>query len=358
MALYSEELNSMKTIIFFWIGIIFFLYSSTSSAEVVEILKPELSGAYFEAAKLREQSIKHDPDKVIESISSVISKSSNPIEKFNLIFWELSFLYAENEKYDRCLQILEQGQDEGLFYPLQTGNSIWPKYLNQLKDLDRFNSFIEENNLLKQKAQENANFEYFVQLPQDYKSGTSYPLLIVLHGGFGSHYGSSEKWHSAKLDSQYIVAYLQGVQYRGSFLRSFMSSDFTNIVEAYDQIKQKYKVDTSRVILGGVSAGGMRSITIALNELIPTAGLLLAFPVKPEELEDHKLQTAAETGLRAAVLCGENDWAIKQQKELGVIFDKNNIPNRFVVFSGKGHEYPDNFSGELDISIDFISKVE
>jgi len=335
-----------------------FLYCSILLSKVVEIQRPELSEEYFNAIKLLEQSANQNPDKIIQNISSVLSKSTNPIEKFNLIFWELSFLYAENKSYAQCLQILKDGQDEGLFYPLQTGHRVWPDYLNQLKDIEGFDSFLVENNLLRQEAQENANFEYFIQLPQNYNSSSTYPLLIVLHGGFGNHYGLAEKWHSSKLDSQYIVAYLQGIQYRGSFLRSFQSNDYSNIVKAYDQITKKYKVNPSKIILGGVSAGGMRSIIIALNELIPTNGLILAFPVKPRELEEQKLQTAAKAGLCAALLCGENDWAIKQQKELSVIFDKNNIPNRFVVFSGKGHEYPDNFSDELDISIDFITKAK
>ena len=88
--------------------------------------------------------------------------------------------------------------------------------------------------------------------------------------------------------------------------------------------------------------------------MIPAAGLILAFPVKPRDLDVQKLINAANAGVRAVFLCGEKDWAIEQQKEMNYLFEKNNIKNRFVLFSGIGHEYPGDFSNQIDLSLDFI----
>ena len=97
---------------------------------------------------------------------------------------------------------------------------------------------------------------------------------------------------------------------------------------------------------------------LTLDKLIPAVGLILAFPVKPQNLEEQKLLNAVNSGIRAVFLCGEKDRAIKQQKEMGYIFDKNNIANRFVVFSGISHEYSKDFSKEIDLSLDYIIKRE
>jgi hypothetical protein len=58
------------------------------------------------------------------------------------------------------------------------------------------------------------------------------------------------------------------------------------------------------------------------------------------------------------MICGENDWAIQQQKKLGYWLDKYKINNRFVVFPETGHQFPKNWSYYLDTSLDFILKEE
>ena len=270
------------------------------------------------------------------------------------MFLELSFLYAENDQYQDCYDILKRGQNEGLFYPLRVGERKWPEYLQVLESLDSFTAFLEKNDQLLQEAQAGAQFEYIVQLPAGYQKDRKYPLLIALHGGFGNHIESIKNWNSPKLDSEFVVAALQGTEFRGSFLRSYQLEDKARIAEAYRQVTQKYSIDTSRVIIAGPSAGGAWSIVLAQDKLIPAAGLILAFPVKPQSLDEQKLDSVASSGIRAAFLCGEKDWAIKQQKELGVIFDRHNIPNRFIVASGIGHDFPPDFSKEIDRSLEFI----
>ena len=127
------------------------------------------------------------------------------------------------------------------------------------------------------------------------------------------------------------------------------------IKETYKQIKQKYPIDTTRIIIGGPSAGGMRAATCAFEQIIPVSGLLLAFPVKPHDLDTAKVLNAAKSGLKAVILTGEKDRTfLKGQKEMAVTFDKFGLENRFVVFPFIGHEYPKDFSNQIDISLNYI----
>ena len=346
-----QKYQIQKSRFFLLFIFLFAICAQLQSQEVVEIPEPLLSEQYLATIKQVKQTGNENYDEKIKILSQFLSTASNLYERFNIIFWELSFLFAAKGQYSKCFQILAEGQEEGMFYPFQTN---WPEYIDKLEPLDNFNSFVETNNQLRKEAEKEAKFEYFVQLPENYSDQNEYPLLIVLHGGIGSHIALAEKWYSPKLDNEYVVAFQQGCRFQGSFLRSYQKDNLSNIVIAYEQIMQKYSIDTSKIVLGSGSIGGKLSIMLLLDELIPASGLILAFPVKPGDLEVQKLTKAANAGIRAVFLCGEKDWAISQQKEMGYIFDKNNIKNMFIVFSGIGHEYLVNFSKEIDLSLDYI----
>jgi len=68
----------------------------------------------------------------------------------------------------------------------------------------------------------------------------------------------------------------------------------------------------------------------------------------------NKILEAGLKGLRVSMVCGENDWAIKSQKEMSVIFDKLGVTNRLIILPAYGHEFPKDFSNQIDSSIDFI----
>jgi hypothetical protein len=344
-----------------FVAIILVTYSTLlMGQDIIELPKPKISNTYSDVMKKVEEIKGRNRSEAINLLKKALSKEKSPYERYSIIFSELSFLYAEGGQYQECLKVLKEGQDEGLFFPLMKTPRTWPEYYDSLAAQSGFSSFIERNNQLKEEALKSAKLEYLVQLPTGYEAGKRYPLLMVMHGGIGSHIGSSTEWHSPKLDSEYVVACVQGSAILGSFLCSYQQSDIANIAVAYRQVVQKYSIDTSRVILGGVSAGGAIAIGLVMRGHIPATGWLLAVPVKPQSLDElqPKLDEIAKTGMRAAFLCGEHDDMIKIQKEMGVTFDKHNIPNRFIVASGIGHEYSKDFPKEIDLSLEFISKRE
>lgn len=318
------------------------------------------------------KSIDEDYIELINSIKEIEDSESQEVinfdvgnfEKFNdldtryLMFWELSFHYAGLKDYNKCFEILKKGQSEGFYFVLNI-EQAFPSYLKELEKLDGFQLFLEQNQTLKKATNTIAKTEYMVQLPKAYNKNNNYPILLIMHGGSGSIPHMQYAYNSQKLENEFIVVYFQGSNMDGSYLRSFSRKNWSSqITTGYNQIISNYSVDTTKIILSGPSAGGYRCIQLGLNNIIPAKGLLLNFSVIPRSIPSTAYMGSAERELKVVQLCGENDWAIKQQKEFGYWLDKYTIENRFVVFPEKGHQFPSNFQHHLDTSIEFILKED
>ncbi len=316
-----------------------------------KVLDPEI----IELKKTLKEINSTDDEKSIRLSLEALDKFKDKDARFDLITWELSVHYANLNQYNKCFDILKQGQQEGMFYYIRSGDRPFPAYTPELEKLDGYKAFLEKNQELKDEASKTSKTEFMVQLPDHYIETNKYPLMLIMHGGIGSIPGIQYNYISEKLKSEFIVAYFQGSVVRASGLRSFVMEEWhEKIKQGFEEIVSKYSVDTSRIIIGGPSAGGYRSLVLGLNNIIPASGLLLSFPVYPRDTDSTFYIKSAERGLKVALLCGENDWAIQQQKKLGYKLDKYGIKNRFVVFPEEGHGFPENWPYYLDTSIDYI----
>jgi hypothetical protein len=328
-------------------------YSFTQN--ILELPYKSLNEEFSSLTKTLKEVDKTDYKGSIDLCIAALDKFQDMNIRNNLIFWELSFHYASLEQYDKCFEILKRGQDEGLFYFMRTNGNIFPPYLKELEKFDGYEAFIARNSELKDAANQHKTFEFMVQLPTGYTKKENYPLMLIMHGGIGSIPSMQFNYLSEKLQEDFIVVYTQGDIYVGSYSRAYSRDNWNDqIISVYRQIISRYTVDTTQIILAGPSAGAYRSLLLGLNNSIPAKGLLLSFAVYPTESDSTLFIQAAEKGLKVALLCGENDWAIKQQKKLGYYLDKYGIENRFVVFPDEGHEFPENWPYYLETSVDFI----
>ncbi|UCC45576.1 MAG: hypothetical protein JSU65_06570 [Candidatus Zixiibacteriota bacterium] len=327
--------------------------------EVIEVQRPNSSKSYLEDIAVINDLEQEDPASAVEALEALLEKNIAPHEEFGIICWRLSSLYGRLKEYDRFMNVWAKAQEKGLFFPFLSGDRSNPGFLPEIEDKEALQRLLDKNEELKQEYGTEVDAEYFVNTPEGYTTENEYPLILIIHGGAGSHVASLEYWHSSRTQSEYIVAYIQGSVVRGSYLRSFSRKTGLQIIRAaYDQIIQDYLVDTSRIIIGGPSAGGMRSLQLSLDDLIPAKGLILAFPVKPRELDAGKIMDMALRDVRVAIIGGEHDWGLKGQKEMAVLFDKLSVANRMVIFPQIGHGYPPDFSDQIDQSLDFIWKKQ
>lgn len=349
-------MKTQKTILF--LAVILFNINLSYSQNVNELKFKPLDEDFVELTKNMSQQQSND-HKSIEMALEGLEKHNEASFRYNLIFWKLSFHYASLEQYDKCFEILIKGQDEGLFYYLGTAEREFPSYRKELEKFDEYESFRIKNEELKEAVNKIKTTEFMVQLPKNNDQNKNYPLMLIMHGGIGSIPDLQYNYLSEKLQAEFIVVYTHGGNYFGSSSRAYERETWQNdIKNIYHQITSTYAVDTTKVILAGPSAGGYRSLVLGLNNIIPAKGLLLSFAVNPRVWDSTLYIKSAERGLKVALLCGENDWAIQDQKKLGYWFDKYKISNRFVVFPETGHEFPDNWSYYLDTSLDFILKED
>lgn len=349
-----NKMQTLKKILF--LAIILLNIKLSYSQEVNELAFKPLNKDFIELTKNMSQQQAND-DKSIELALKGLEKYNKPSYRYNLIFWKLSFHYASLKQYDKCFEILKKGQKEGLFYYLGSTERKFPPYLKELKKFKDYESFRAKNEELKEVANKTNTTEFMVQLPKNYNQNKHYPLMLIMHGGIGTIPDLQYNYQSKKLQAEFIVAYTHGGNFFGSSSRAYDRENWQNdIKNIYQQITSNYSVDTTKVILAGPSAGGYRSLVLGLNNEIPAKGLLLSFAVNPRTWDSTLYIKSAERGLKVALLCGENDWAIQNQKKLGYWFDKYGINNRFVVFPETGHGFPKNWTYHLDTSLKFILK--
>jgi len=349
----KNHMKTLQTILF--LAIILLNINLSYSQKIKELTYEPLDNEFIDLKRTLAEIGRTDDQRSIDLCLIGLDKFKDMSVRNNLIYWNLSFHYASLEQYDKCFEILKQGQKEGLFYYTRTGSRAFPSYLVELENLEGYEAFIEQNTALREEASKTTETEYMIQLPDDYNENTKYPLIIIMHGGIGDIRSMQYNYISKKLNSDFIVAYFQGSNISGSFSRRFAREDWQGeIKQGYKQIISKYPVDTSNIILAGPSAGAYRSLVLGLNNEIPAMGLLLSFTVNPRVWDSTLYIKSAERGLKVALLCGENDWAIQQQKKLGYWLDKYGIKNRFVVFPEEGHGFPENWPYYLDTSLEFI----
>lgn len=323
------------------------------SQEIKELKQIESGTEFWNLYEKTFPLIEQDTVAAIKIFEDAFNQTDNSFSKASFMI-ELADLYISTKQLDKCLNMYENLINSGISVFFQIRGNTYPRFNDVFKNDERFHSLLKKNNELVEKANETATAEYYIQKPTNYDENKKYPLMMIFHGGVGNIQDQQHFWKSSKLDEEYLVAFVQGRSFMYTLKRRFGNNGKTDIKNIYKDIVNNYMIDTTKVILGGPSAGGMLSIDLAINNHLPAQGLILAFPVKPQAFGADEIYEAGINGLRVSMVCGENDWALKSQKEMSVLFDKLDVPNRIVVFSDSGHEYPDDFSNQILKSIEFI----
>jgi predicted esterase len=261
-------------------------------------------------------------------------------------------VYAHTGDYEKCLDIWEAGVEDGYFFEIDPQGEIFEPF----KQYERFEAIAARNEALRVAALKGSRTRAKVLMPAN-EGGDSYPLLIALHGGGSSMEWAEQYWRSKRLRKRFIVAYIQSYLHDGMKSydwRRFDPRARNDIQELYDGIIAQYPVDVSKVVIGGVSTGGVMAIDVSINGVIPTAGFIGVCPDKPTELDKLKVRMAREKGIKGVIIGGEDDDNLPYQKEMVKVFRYEHLPHEFIVVPGMGRAYPSNFSKKIDHAVDYI----
>ncbi len=118
---------------------------------------------------------------------------------------------------------------------------------------------------------------YLLHLPAGYSVNDSFPLVIALHGGFGSAYNlQNQAMLSAKSDEAgFIVVYPEGIKggilhirtWNAGWCCGFSSESGTDDVgfinALLDKLIDQYSIDENRIYVTGMSNGGFMAYRLA-----------------------------------------------------------------------------------------------
>jgi len=263
---------------------------------------------------------------------------------------DLALCHAQLGEYEKSMEIWKKGHAKGLFYGLIPVFD----WLNPFHELPQFQSLVDRDRDLRDDATRVAKMRYQTILPAGYGGARKYPLFIVLHAGADSIEGAKRYWKSRVLSRDYVVAFLQSFRHVGSRTYTWQAQDpeaRVGIRTLYNEIRQEVPVDTGRVLIGGMSAGGMMSLDVVFQNVIPVSGFVVICPVVPADFEADMADEIRKRGVGGVVITGEKDWGLSSQKEMIDAFAKAGVRHRLTVIPGMGHEIPDDFGDRLDAAL-------
>jgi predicted esterase len=180
-------------------------------------------------------------------------------------------------------------------------------------------------------------------------------LLIALHGsGEFSMDAFAERWKPA---TSYGVAVAvprstQPANSDGGATWHDFAQTERDLEITYQLAKAEFA--TTRVVMGGFSAGGEAAITAAVmnRPAIAASGFISVGPginpAVPQALNQ------ADPSLRGWITVGEKDWAKEgcqclhdRARDLGLLW-------RIEIIDGVGHAFPDDFGSRLPLALSFV----
>ena len=296
----------------------------------------------------------YEEEKYKEAVQ-LLEKSYSQFPEYDFELKVYALYCCRNDKnYQMCLQLLNEGLAIGYFYGLQ-----WEGW-DPMRDMPGWNEIIKLNDENRAVAEKTSKMEYKVYKPNDYDSEKMYPMFIVLHGdGNACNIKDfSMEWKPEPIVNKgFIVAYVQSShpECTGGFGWTYnYEKSRTEIGEAYSSICEEYSIDKNQVLLGGFSGGSMASLNVMMNNTFPLKGIVALCPNETDDTNDENMKEAAERGMKLVLLEGEKSGEVAYHHQLMKSAEKSNLPAKYVINKGAGHNVPDNFDQILIDAVDFL----
>ena len=289
------------------------------------------------------------------ALEYLLSYESAFPEQWFTLSKEQIYLNEKMQRYVDNLNVLKEGHQRGFFYFLHTAIPRYKPYL----EYPEFGELLETDRQLYSKALEKSSTIYQVVLPTGFNPDFDYRLFIIFHGGNSNFQKVRNHWNDDLLNTRFIKVYLQSYRHFDSESFTWRSGDPRSdgdIMRIYREILNIYPVDTTSIVLGGMSAGASYAIGMALRGVIPVTGFIAFCPGLPQEMSSDTAMSKLRTVIRGYMLGGENDYYQEQQERLCEIFDQIGLECLYVREEGMSHQYPKNESKYIREGLHFIMK--
>jgi len=278
-------------------------------------------------------------------------------QQANLLYAWRFCVAALLSKSDLALQLIQEALDAGFWYGEEYFRN--DEDLKSLQDLPEFNRLVKISEARRQAAQAEAK-PLLLTLPLPASATQPLPLLLALHGNTMNAQISVENWESA-IDRGWLTAIPQSSQITGPemFVWDDLEWGAREIKAHYQELSEKYPVDTNRVVVSGFSKGGEMAIWSVLKGIIPSVGFIAINPGGPfiHGLDNWKPileECKSLANLRGFFLAGENDFNLEKVKAVYEMFVSYGMVCELVVSPDIAHDFPEDFDKVLADALEYV----
>jgi dienelactone hydrolase len=267
----------------------------------------------------------------------------------NAAYWNACLLSVTGHA-EEALQALEGGLEQGEWWAPDA--LLRDPDLDPLRTSNRFERIIEASER-SWRAAFRDHPDVLTFPPQTKPSGA---VVIALHGSPGQPDDIfAEHWRPVTSNGAALIVPQSTQPYNSEGGRSWHDRARTqrDLGIAYDRAETQFKIDPSRVVIAGFSAGGHTAVSIALTgRPFRVAGFIVAAPaIRPDVLDTLD---QADPQLRGWITVGENDWVRDDSVTLYDRASAKRFPWHIEIIEDLAHEFPDDFYSQLIEALDFI----
>ncbi|NIO38316.1 hypothetical protein GTO27_11540 [Candidatus Bathyarchaeota archaeon] len=284
--------------------------------------------------------------------------SLNAIERFPekptlTHLWALESLLSLGKKKE-AIKILEDGLRQGAKWSpklLITG-------LEELKDRPELPRIIE---LARKRFNEENTIgraELIVRTPKEYSGKKDYPLLLVLHGAYSNNDNSQYTWMSLERKTM-LLGFLQSSQIMSSDHSVWDDEDtaLRDVKNALSTLAGNYRIDHSKVVLGGVSRGAEIALMALFLGTAPANGFISVIPSVgsfTKRFLEKNHPPKWKGNMRGFIVVGEEDPRHHNTEIVYEFLTKQGVDCQLYSVPKLGHSIPDNFSLILERAVQFV----
>ncbi|MBI4732360.1 MAG: hypothetical protein HY781_09625 [Chloroflexi bacterium] len=266
-------------------------------------------------------------------------------------FWRVCLL-TRLQKVEDALLVLEKALNSGMWWSepyLRNDPDL--ALLQGNPDFERMVAVCRERHAA---AQTESKPILIVREPA--KAAKPYPVLIALHAMSSTAEAELPYWEAA-CTKGWLVAAIQSSQlaWPGAYAWNDRDKGQEEVVGQFASLCERYPVDQSRVVVGGMSQGGALAIRLTLNGSLPARGFL---SVVPGVIDQNLLEAWAETArvhpLRGYVVAGGKDPRHDFFHQVCETLLQYGIPCRMEEHPEMGHEFPPDFKKSLAKALNFL----
>ena len=305
----------------------------------------EYSDLFDEVVRLRQEGRAGDALALMETEGRRFPRQTAYVH-----LWRMSLSVALG-RIDHAIRALEESLAAGCRYPMPMLRD-WPA-IAPLHDIVEFERLMHIAAMRYDAELTASHATVVVERPDIVAPPSGLPLLVALHGNNDTAEDAARFWRGAT-EHGVVVAVPGSAEIAltpGLFVWNDADRAHLDVIGHVERLVQEQRIDPSRIVLGGFSAGAWRALQLAYSAALHARAAIVVGPWIPlKEVEP----LASARPVRTFIAVGDRDragyeGALALAERLRAI----GTPVHVEAFAGLGHDYPPQWDAVLGKALDF-----